>query len=132
MLAPAPADQPLQWIDARDLAAFVLHAGVPTTSPRSFNVAVRPSACSLGEPIQTSSEAAGPSVEVAWRDPDFVAANEPPVSEERTRSRDPPDEPNAHLFDTSHAVPQRAHLPHPGGPGRATLSPGTARERCRP
>jgi 2'-hydroxyisoflavone reductase len=71
----------------------------------TFNVAVPPERHSLGELIETSSEAAGSSVEVAWCDPEFVAANELLVSEET----DPfplitPDEPNAHLFDTSHAV----------------------------
>ncbi len=104
MLAPAPADQPLQWIDARDLAAFVLRVGVDDIAG-TFNVAVPPGRHSLGELIETAAEAAGSSVEVAWCDPEFVAANELLVSE----TSDPfplitPDEPNAHAFDTSHAV----------------------------
>ena len=91
-------------IDARDLAAFVLHVGADDVAG-TFNVAVPPERHSLGELIETSSEAAGSSVDVAWCDPEFVAANELLVSEES----DPfplitPDEPNAHLFDTSHAV----------------------------
>jgi len=104
MLAPAPADQPLQWIDARDLAAFVLHVGADDIAG-TFNIAVPPQRHTLGELIETSAEAAGSSVEVAWCDEPFVAANELIATEQD----DPfplisPEEPNAHLFDTSNAV----------------------------
>ena len=44
----APAEQPLQWIDARDLAAFVLHVGADDVAG-TFNVAVPPERHSLGE-----------------------------------------------------------------------------------
>ncbi|MEP6759728.1 MAG: NAD-dependent epimerase/dehydratase family protein [Actinomycetota bacterium] len=104
MLAPAPADQPMQWIDARDLAAFILHVGT-TGIGGTFNIAVPPGRHSLGELLETSSEAAGSTIDVAWCDEAFVASNELLVTE----ADDPfplitPDEPNAHLFDTSHAV----------------------------
>jgi len=104
MLAPAPPDQPLQWIDARDLAAFVLHVGTNDMAG-TFNVAVPPGRHSLGELIETSSEAAGSSVDVTWCDDAFVVANDLVASEEN----DPfplitPEEPNSHLFDTSNAV----------------------------
>jgi 2'-hydroxyisoflavone reductase len=104
MLAPAPADQPLQWIDARDLAAFILHVGTNDMAG-TFNVAVPPERHTLGELIETSAETAGSSVEVAWCDEPFVASNGLLVTEDN----DPfplltPDEPNAHLFDTSNAV----------------------------
>ena len=104
MLAPAPAEQPLQWIDARDLAAFILHVGVHDIAG-TFNAAVPPERHTLGELIGTSSEAAGSTVDVAWCDEAFVASNELLATE----ADDPfplitPDEPNAHLFDTAHAV----------------------------
>ena len=104
MLAPAPADQPLQWIDARDLAAFILHVGTEDIAG-TFNIAVPPGRHTLGELIETSAEAAGSSVEVQWCDDAFVVANDLVVTEQN----DPfplisPEEPSAHLFDTSNAV----------------------------
>jgi len=104
MLAPAPPDQTLQWIDARDLAAFILHVGTNGIAG-TFNCAVPPGRHTLGELLETSAETAGSSVEVAWCDEPFVVANELIVTEDN----DPfplitPEEPNAHRFDTSHAV----------------------------
>jgi 2'-hydroxyisoflavone reductase len=103
-LAPAPPEQPLQWIDARDLAAFVLHLCEADTAG-TFNVATPPRRHSLGELLTTSAAAAATTLEVAWADEDFVRAHELVASEES----DPfplvtPEEPNAHLFDTSRAV----------------------------
>ncbi len=104
MLAPAPAAQPLQWIDGRDLAAFVLHVctdGVAGT----FNIATPPRRHSLQELVETSAAAGGVPLDVAWCDDAFVREHALVVSEEA----DPfplivPDEPSGHLFDTSRAV----------------------------
>jgi nucleoside-diphosphate-sugar epimerase len=104
VLAPGPPEQPLQWIDARDLAAFVLHlceADVPGT----FNVATTPRAHTFAELLETASRAGGAALDVAWCDDAFVRAHGLTASEES----DPfplitPEEPNAHLFDTSRAV----------------------------
>ena len=104
MLAPAPADQTLQWIDARDLAAFVLHVCTDDVAG-TFNIAVPPRAHTLGALLDASAAAAGTSLDVVWADAAFVVANDLLVTEQA----DPfplitPDEPNAHLFDTSHAI----------------------------
>ncbi len=104
LLAPAPADQPLQWIDARDLAAFVLLMCEADTAG-TFNVAVPPRRHTLGELVTTSAAAAGTTADVAWADDTFVREHGLVASEES----DPfplvtPDEPSAHLFDTSRAV----------------------------
>ncbi len=104
MLAPAPADQPMQWIDARDLAAFILQV-CADEEPGTFNTAVPPRRHSLGELIETAASTAGSTLEVAWCDDTFVRDNDLLGNEQQ----DPfplitPDEPNAHLFDTSRAV----------------------------
>lgn len=104
MLAPAPPEQPLQWIDARDLAAFTLlvcAAGIPGT----FNIATPPRRHSLIELLEVSAAAGGVQLDVAWCHDAFIGEHQLVVTEEN----DPfplvtPDEPNAHLFDTSRAV----------------------------
>ena len=103
-LAPAPPDQPLQWIDARDLAAFVLHLCEGDT-PGTYNVATPPQRHTLGELLTTSAAAAGTTPDVAWADDAFVRTHELVASEDS----DPfplitPEEPNGHLYDTSRAV----------------------------
>jgi nucleoside-diphosphate-sugar epimerase len=103
-LAPAPPNQPLQWIDGRDLAAFVLHL-CETDSAGTFSVATPPRRHTFGELLTTSAAAAGTTLEVAWADEAFVRRHGLVASEEA----DPfplvtPDEPNAHLFDTGRAV----------------------------
>jgi 2'-hydroxyisoflavone reductase len=104
VLAPGPADEPLQWIDARDLAAFLLHV-CETDLAGTYNIATPPRRHTLGELLDTSANAGGAMLDVAWCDDAFVRANDLVASEES----DPfplltPDEPNAHLFDTSRAV----------------------------
>jgi nucleoside-diphosphate-sugar epimerase len=104
MLAPAPPDQPLQWIDARDLAAFVLLV-CTMDIPGTFNIATPPRTHSLRELLETSAAAGGEPLDVAWCDDAFIRAHGLTVTEED----DPfplvvPDEPNGHLFDTSRAV----------------------------
>jgi 2'-hydroxyisoflavone reductase len=104
MLAPAPPEQPLQWIDARDLAAFTLRV-CTVDIPGTFNIATPPRRHSLGELLETSAAAGRVPLDVAWCDDAFIRAHELVVTEEN----DPfplvvPDEPNGHLFDTSRAV----------------------------
>jgi len=104
MLAPAPPEQPLQWIDARDLAAFTLRV-CTVDIPGTFNIATPPRRHSLGQLLETSAAAGSVPLDVAWCDDAFIRAHELVVTEEG----DPfplvvPDEPNGHLFDTSRAV----------------------------
>ncbi len=103
MLAPAPEDQPMQWIDARDLAAFVLdlaEAGRAGT----YAAITPPRAHTLGEVIETAVTLTGADTTVAWADDAFVRAHGLIATEED----DPfpmitPDEPNAHLFSPARA-----------------------------
>jgi nucleoside-diphosphate-sugar epimerase len=103
-LAPAPPDQPLQLIDARDLAAFVLHL-CATDTTGTFGVATPPRRHTFGELLTASAAAAGTTLSVVWADEAFVRAHGLVATEED----DPfplvtPEEPNGHLFDTSRAV----------------------------
>ena len=104
MLAPGPPEQPLQWIDARDLAAFTLRV-CTVDIPGTFNIATPPRRHSLSELLETSAAAGNAPLDVAWCDDTFIQEHKLVVTEED----DPfplvtPDEPNAHLFDTSRAV----------------------------
>jgi 2'-hydroxyisoflavone reductase len=73
MLAPAPAGYGLQWVDARDLAAFVLSLAEASTSG-VFGVVDRAPTMTLGELIEASAAAAGVETQVAWVDDAFIAA----------------------------------------------------------
>jgi 2'-hydroxyisoflavone reductase len=104
-LAPAPADQPLQFVDARDLAEFVLRLCERETAG-TFNAATTPRRQTLGDVLTASAAAADAALDVAWVDQAFVQRHRLVPSE---TGGDPfpmatPEEPGAHLFDTSHAV----------------------------
>ncbi|MEX0984683.1 MAG: NAD-dependent epimerase/dehydratase family protein [Actinomycetota bacterium] len=104
MLAPGPADQPMQWIDARDLAAFVLDL-IEAGTGGTFSVIGAPGDHTLGEVIDEAAGATGAEVDVVWADDTFVRAQGLIASEQD----DPfpmitPDEPNAHLFSNGRAV----------------------------
>ena len=104
MLAPAPASLPMQWIDARDLAAFVLdllEGGIAGT----FSVITAPRAHTLGGLIDTAAGLTGSDVEVAWVPDAFVRGHGLTVTDQD----DPfpmitPDEPNANLFSNARAA----------------------------
>ena len=72
MLAPAPSDYGLQWVDARDLAAFVLSLAEASTSG-VFGVVDRAPTMTLGELIGAAAAAAGVETQVAWVDEAFIA-----------------------------------------------------------
>jgi 2'-hydroxyisoflavone reductase len=71
MLAPAPSDYALQFVDVRDLAAFQLdliergETGLVHTVGPGETV-------TLGSLIEDAREAAGSQLDVAWSDPDAI------------------------------------------------------------
>src|SRR3954466_7295421 len=104
MRVPPPPEQPLQWIDARDLAAFTLRVCTDDIAG-TFNIATPPRRHALGELLETAAAAGGVPLDVAWCDAAFIREHGLTVTEQD----DPfplvvPDEPNAHLFDTLRAV----------------------------
>ncbi|MEV4277642.1 NAD-dependent epimerase/dehydratase family protein [Actinoplanes xinjiangensis] len=72
-LAPGPPDLPLQYIDTRDLAAFVLDsAAAARTGPYDL---VSPSGhTTMGELLTVANEVTGGHADLRWRDPDTILA----------------------------------------------------------
>ena len=72
VLAPAPPDRPVQFIDARDLAEWMVLMA-ETNRGGTFN-AVGPSVA-FGDVIDACIAAAGTDVSISWVDPSFLAHN---------------------------------------------------------
>jgi nucleoside-diphosphate-sugar epimerase len=74
ILAPGPPDSPLQYIDARDLAAFVLDAGVAGRAG-PYNVVSRRGHATMGSLLEACRTIAGANgASLTWVDPDTVLA----------------------------------------------------------
>ena len=72
-LAPGPIDLPLQYIDARDLAAFCRHAAATgLTGP--YNLVSPTGYTTMGEVLSTANTIVGGHAELRWTDPDAVLA----------------------------------------------------------
>ena len=72
VLAPGPPDRPLQYIDARDLARFVLDAAVAGHAG-PFNAVSRPGHATMGSLLETCVEVAGPpDARLRWLEPAAV------------------------------------------------------------
>ncbi len=72
ILAPGPPDLPLQYIDVRDLAAFVLHA-VLGGRGGAYNVVSRRGHATMGSLLEACRAVAGRSgARLTWVDPDAV------------------------------------------------------------
>jgi nucleoside-diphosphate-sugar epimerase len=74
VLCPGPPDLPLQLIDARDLARFLLDASLAGHGG-PFNVVSRRGHATMGSLLAACCEVAGaPDVRLTWMDPDAVQA----------------------------------------------------------
>lgn len=71
VLAPGGPDVDVQWIDVRDLGAFVA-ASVEATRTGTFNVVNPPGRDSLGGLLAASATAAGTAPEWVWADESFL------------------------------------------------------------
>jgi 2'-hydroxyisoflavone reductase len=72
VLAPGPPGRPLQLIDARDLAAFVLDAAAAGRSG-SFNTVSRRGHATIGTLLESClREAGAPQTRLTWVDPDLI------------------------------------------------------------
>ena len=73
VLAPGPADLPLQYIDCRDLAAWLL-----TAADRGiggvFNTVSRPGHATMRSLLEAARTATGSSARLVWTPPDVVVA----------------------------------------------------------
>jgi 2'-hydroxyisoflavone reductase len=101
VLAPAPADAPVQWVDARDLATFILtlceqvHGG-------TYSVVTRPGEHTMGELLETCRAATGSDAEITWTPKAFL--DEHGVEEWSDLPVWISGEPGFMLFDPSRAI----------------------------
>ncbi len=71
LVAPGPAGAPLQYVDARDLAAFALRVAVH--GPRGpFNVTSRTGHATMGQLLDACLAAVDTDAELCWVDPQFL------------------------------------------------------------
>jgi len=73
VLAPGPADQPLQYIDCRDLARWLLHAadaGITGT----FNTVSRPGQATMASLLAAAVAVTGSSARLIWVAPEVIEA----------------------------------------------------------
>jgi 2'-hydroxyisoflavone reductase len=72
-LAPGPRVLPLQYIDARDLAIFLLNAAVSAlTGP--YNLVSEPGHTTMGELLEIGNEVTGNRAQLRWTDPAVIKA----------------------------------------------------------
>ncbi|GAA4974153.1 NAD-dependent epimerase/dehydratase family protein [Actinoplanes utahensis] len=72
-LAPGPRTLPVQWVDARDLAAFLLDAGAAGHTG-AFNVVSEPGFTTIGEILDTGNEITGGRADLRWLAPERILA----------------------------------------------------------
>lgn len=73
VLAPGPPGRPLQYVDARDLAAWLLAAGERGVTG-SFNAVSRVGHTTIGELLSTCVEVTGSDAELVWLSPAAIEA----------------------------------------------------------
>jgi nucleoside-diphosphate-sugar epimerase len=73
VLAPGPADLPLQYIDARDLAVWLLDRGQERTGG-AFNVVSRRGHTTMGELLDACVAVSGSDAVLRWVDPEPILA----------------------------------------------------------
>jgi 2'-hydroxyisoflavone reductase len=101
VLAPAPSDAPVQWVDARDLAMFILTL-CEQGRGGTYSAVTPPGAHTMGELLQACRAASGSDAEITWASTEFLA--EQGVQEWSDLPIWITDEPGFMLFDSSRAV----------------------------
>lgn len=74
VLAPGSARDPLQYIDVRDLAAFVRHCAEERPTGR-FNACTPPGAHTMGELMDAGKRVSGSNATFVWADAEFIQKN---------------------------------------------------------
>jgi nucleoside-diphosphate-sugar epimerase len=72
-LAPGPADLPVQLIDARDLAAFVLDAATAGLAG-PYNLVSPPEHTTMRDLLDTANRTTGGHADLRWTDPETILA----------------------------------------------------------
>jgi 2'-hydroxyisoflavone reductase len=73
VLAPGPADMPLQYIDCRDLARWLLHAADEGITG-AFNTVSRPGHATMASLLEAAVEVTGSSARLVWTPPEVIEA----------------------------------------------------------
>ncbi|MGB2572290.1 NAD-dependent epimerase/dehydratase family protein [Micromonospora citrea] len=73
VLAPGPADLPVQYVDVRDLAAWTLDRAAAGTGG-AFNVISRPGHTTMGELLAAAVAVTGADARLRWTDPEPILA----------------------------------------------------------
>jgi len=73
VLAPGPQDMPIQYIDCRDLAAWLLHAADEGISG-TFNAVSRPGHATMESLLNAAIAATGSSANLIWVQPSVIEA----------------------------------------------------------
>ncbi|MFD9941302.1 NAD-dependent epimerase/dehydratase family protein [Nonomuraea sp. NPDC059023] len=81
ILAPAPAEAPLQYLDVRDLADWMLRSADRGLSG-AFTVTGPPGAITLGELLTTALEVTGFDTDLVWTEPDLLMRHGLPLGME--------------------------------------------------
>lgn len=71
--APGPPDRPLQYVDARDLAAWML-AGAERQLTGAFNTVSRPGHATMGQLLEACNDVTGRRAELVWLSPETLEA----------------------------------------------------------
>ncbi len=71
--APGPAEQKLQYVDARDLGAWMLDAASWGLSG-AFNAVSRPGHATMGQLLEACNDVTGSGAELVWLPPEVVEA----------------------------------------------------------
>ena len=74
VLAPGSANDPLQFIDVRDLAAFMRRCA-EVRPPGRFNACSPPGVHTMGEVLETSKRVSGSNATFVWADAGFIQKN---------------------------------------------------------
>jgi 2'-hydroxyisoflavone reductase len=74
VLAPGSPNDPLQYIDVRDLAAFMRRCA-EQRPPGRFNVCLPPGVHTIGELLETCKRVSGSNATFTWADAAFIQAN---------------------------------------------------------
>ncbi|WP_074467664.1 NAD-dependent epimerase/dehydratase family protein [Streptomyces sp. WMMB 714] len=72
--APGPRELPIQYIDVRDLAEWVLDA-LPAGLSGPYNLVSPPGHTTMGEFLETCARVTGGGAELHWRSPESVLAS---------------------------------------------------------
>ncbi len=71
VLAPGPKDMPLQYIDCRDLAQWMLHAAGQGISG-AFNAVSKPGHATMESLLTAAVEVTGSGARLVWADPEVI------------------------------------------------------------